>query len=219
MTIMSDFYERYHLYGFTKQQISKTQNCGKDSFYQVNKKICRTLTICTERNSDWLPVTIATLNVWNVNSTANESGSRRLKRLAKELKHLSLDIIGLQEVRTAVINKNQTVSQITTLFQHLSDYQFVFQPAMLINSWPQEEEGVALLSRYPIIFTNTILLPWNQSDPSDFHQRVCLHCKISIPKHGTIDVFVTHLSLSEDSQLRSVPMHSCYRYCTILHHR
>lgn len=62
------------------------------------------------------------------------------------------------------------------------------------------EEGPAIFSRYPIIHSDYLLMSRDEHDGQDVHQRVCLHGVISVPHFGNIDVYVTHLSLSEKSR-------------------
>merc|ERR1711991_189218 len=86
---------------------------------------------------------------------------------------------------------------------------FVWQPSMLYfnpqNLGQRVEEGAAIISKYPIISTDYLLLP-RFLDDHDYrqHQRACLHAKILVPQHGLLDIFTTHLSLSEKARVSSV---------------
>ena len=87
LIITSDIHERYHLYSHTYQKITP-DNCLKTKWtlYTMNhqsERLCLKPPICGGKESDWSPVSIATVNIWNINSTFNEMSSRRLKRLGK----------------------------------------------------------------------------------------------------------------------------------------
>ncbi|POM77624.1 Hypothetical protein PHPALM_4970 [Phytophthora palmivora] len=79
-----------------------------------------------------------------------------------------------------------------------------YQAAMsYLNSrvpYERIEEGPAIFSKYPIVATDYLLLSRDPNDPNDSHQRLCLHAVIDYPQWGEIDVYVTHLSLSERSR-------------------
>mmetsp|Transcript_22682 Transcript_22682/g.29672 ORF Transcript_22682/g.29672 Transcript_22682/m.29672 type:complete len:223 (+) Transcript_22682:3-671(+) len=70
--------------------------------------------------------------------------------------------------------------------------------------WNWEDEGVAIFSRYPIVKSDYVLLSRDLTDPADDHQRICLHAEVNATGIGLIDVYVTHLSLSERARERSV---------------
>lgn len=162
---------------------------------------------------------VASYNIWNVNSlNKGEDYETRLHRLTRFISSLSLDVLGLQEVRLEVTESKpartrrksrtstKTQSQISDLARALPGYHFVYQPAMLYMEKFQErkEEGLALFSRYPILSSDYKLLHRNESDAEDNHQRICLHAQLDIPQMGPVHVFVSHLSLSQRAQERSV---------------
>ena len=66
------------------------------------------------------------------------------------------------------------------------------------------EEGVAVLSKFPIRRQDYILLSRDYTDKQDDHQRLVLHAQITVPSIGTIHVYGTHLSLSEAARDRTV---------------
>lgn len=65
------------------------------------------------------------------------------------------------------------------------------------------QEGVALMTRYPIIHTDFIQLTRNYSDSDDAHNRICLGAIIDTPA-GQISVFTTHFSLSANARKRNI---------------
>ena len=63
-----------------------------------------------------------------------------------------------------------------------------------------------MLSRYPITDTDFLLLPrfWDDSEDNQ-HQRQCLRARVQIPgPWGAVELFTTHLSLSERARNASV---------------
>ena len=66
------------------------------------------------------------------------------------------------------------------------------------------EEGVAVLSKFPIRRQDYILLSRDYTDKQDDHQRLVLHAQIAVPSIGTVHVYGTHLSLSEAARDRTV---------------
>ncbi|KAI9916541.1 hypothetical protein PsorP6_017219 [Peronosclerospora sorghi] len=156
---------------------------------------------------------ILSFNVWNTNPPSSVYGykyrwsryTERLDHLLKYVEEAQADIIGFQEVRyDSVFGEPGNHAQVKHLADRLPDYQYVYQAGMsyLNNRMPYEriEEGPAIFSKYPILTTDYLLLSRDPNDPNDSHQRVCLHAVINYPQWGDIDVYVTHLSLSERSR-------------------
>ena len=153
---------------------------------------------------------ILTFNIWNTNSR-NKTGDAYVERLEmaiNEIERSDVDVIGLQEVR---FDDNQRIDSLSlNQMQHLSlrlpHYNFIYQPASLyaddnvINS--TMEEGLAIMSRYPIISWSYILLSGDMD--LDVHQRICLHVEIRTPSEYVLQVFVTHLSLNNELREESV---------------
>merc|ERR1711862_648291 len=70
--------------------------------------------------------------------------------------------------------------------------------------------GLGLISRYPIIQRHKLKLFRNPNDGLDFHQRLLLGVTVQINKdesnkYQLLDVYTTHLSLSEDARTRTLP--------------
>lgn len=153
--------------------------------------------------------------------------NKRIELLVDVIRKADPDIIGFQEVRyDSNTNTNGGVDgspasrfQLQHILNHLNKHlkngetetykYYVWQPSMLYFN-PQSlaervEEGAAIISKYPIVSTDYLLLPRFLDDNDDRqHQRVCLHAKILIPQHGLLDIFTTHLSLSEKARVSSV---------------
>ncbi|CAI5710312.1 unnamed protein product [Peronospora effusa] len=159
---------------------------------------------------------ILSYNVWNTNPSSDVYGAgRRWNQYIKRLDHLvqfvndaQADIIGFQEVRyDGVFGEPGNHGQVKHLADRLPGYQYVYQAAMsYLNSrkpYERIEEGPAIFSKHPIISTDYLLLSRDPNDPNDSHQRLCLHAVIDYPQWGEIDVYATHLSLSERSREQS----------------
>lgn len=162
-------------------------------------------------------VTIVCYNVWNSNPPHwlyphYEQRLRRYKArmelLARYIREASPDIIGLQEVRyDSTLGFAEDHAQINELSSAFPEYQFVFQPASSYFSQDRlphrDEEGPAIMSRWPIVSSDHILLSRDISDSDDGHQRLCLHAVVAVPGGHLVDVYVTHLSLSERARNRT----------------
>lgn len=81
---------------------------------------------------------IATYNIWNDEATLE----LRTKQIIEEICAVDADIIGLQEVSTEFYDKN--------LAEKAGYMHHVFM------QYPGEEEGLAILSRYPLIFLEAL---------------------------------------------------------------
>ncbi|XP_019646331.1 PREDICTED: uncharacterized protein LOC109486861 [Branchiostoma belcheri] len=180
-----------------QEKVESTTTTAKKSYTQSNNELSGELKI-------------ASYNVWNFNGGPGGSVKayvQRAQHLGQVLADCAADVIALQEVRFAY-NRGGPLgpNQIQHFTHYLPGYQYVFQPAM---SYPESilgrvEEGVAIISKFPILSHDYILLYRNASDSEDFHQRICLHAEIETPYLGLVHLFVTHLSLSEPAQDRSV---------------
>ena len=79
-------------------------------------------------------------------------------------------------------------------------YQFVYQPAM--SMWEKNrlsvrnEEGLLILSKYPIIDTKVLFLPRMLGDSGDDHQRLALVAQIELPVKSTGEKALISLSTS-----------------------
>ncbi|GMF19715.1 unnamed protein product [Phytophthora fragariaefolia] len=156
---------------------------------------------------------IMSYNVWNTNPSSDVYGAgrrwpqyvKRLDHLVKFVKESQAGIVGFQEVRyDGVFGEPGNHAQVEHLADRLPGYQYVYQAAMsYLNArspYERIEEGPAIFSKYPIVSSDYLLLSRDPNDPNDSHQRLCLHAVIDYPNWGEIDVYVTHLSLSERSR-------------------
>jgi len=167
---------------------------------------------------------VLTLNVWNTNPPAWVFGGSpaarqkrydaRLDLLARVILDSDADLIGLQEVRyDASIGMPGDRFQMHHLLRRLgAGWHFTYNPSMNYFDAQRfarngrEEEGAAMLSRYPITETDFLLLPrfWDDGEDNQ-HQRQCLRARVQVPgPWGAVELFTTHLSLSERARNASV---------------
>ncbi|KAI6652159.1 hypothetical protein LOD99_7176 [Oopsacas minuta] len=151
---------------------------------------------------------ILTLNIWNTNSRNNTLADylMRLELMIEEIQKSKADIIGLQEVRFDSRQIGVSPFQMEQLSLRLPQYNYIYQPASLDISIDVTnstlEEGLVIMSRFPISSWSYILLP---SDIFlDVHQRICLQAEIEIPGGSKLHAFVTHLSLNHELRELSV---------------
>lgn len=158
----------------------------------------------------------------------------RLAYLASIIWTSGADVVGLQEVRYdqtfGPAGYHSGLSHLLDLLAALAvgeekngkegsrsqgqsaPFQYVYQPAMSFAGHQghvlREEEGVAILSRFPVRRTDYLLLRRDYSDAQDGHQRIVLHAQVEPLQGGPlVDVYVTHLSLSSparDAAARSI---------------
>lgn len=85
VTIDVDNYKNYYLHSHTQDNNESMSVYKKWNFRGNYSKVSESERMCctTSNQSDWLPVTIATFNIWNVNSTSGEDSKKRLHRLCK----------------------------------------------------------------------------------------------------------------------------------------
>jgi endonuclease/exonuclease/phosphatase family metal-dependent hydrolase len=169
------------------------------------------------------PLKILTLNVWNTNPPSWSAGAQREEKYRKRIHLLATlinntkaDIIGLQEVRyDSSMGKPGDHFQMRHLLDALGapgQWHYMYNPSMNYFDAQRyarngrEEEGAAVLSRHPIVDTDFVLLPrfWDDGEDNQ-HQRQCIRARVKVPNGwGMIDVFTTHLSLSERARDASV---------------
>eukprot|EP01118_Nematostelium_gracile_P012760 TRINITY_DN4710_c0_g1_i1.p1 TRINITY_DN4710_c0_g1~~TRINITY_DN4710_c0_g1_i1.p1 ORF type:complete len:440 (-),score=93.77 TRINITY_DN4710_c0_g1_i1:64-1281(-) len=151
--------------------------------------------------------TLVTYNIWNLNSP----WEKRLDLIALQLNRYAPDIIAFQEVRFKyeLSTRIPSIHQIEDLANKLKGYHYVFQPSMTyINNgqynYIQEDEGLAIFSKFPIVKSEIRHFLRNFSDIQDEHQRAVLRTTVDIPKFGNVDIFTSHFSLSNSARRRNV---------------
>ena len=173
-------------------------------------------------------IRILTMNLWNFNYWLD-----RLDLIDTILLKYKPDIIGLQELRIRskyfienlypnedknLLHSFQIYDMISSLkyFNNNSfgEFQWYSSPAMFFKeSTPEQNpqhivgEGLGIISRFPIIKKHKLKLSRDPNDGLDFHQRLLLGITIKINNDNNklLDIYTTHLSLSENARLRTLP--------------
>lgn len=151
-----------------------------------------------------LPFHVGTYNIWNHN---NYWDVRKL-RIAEVIRDAQLDIVGLQEVRNV---QHLGGNQLDHLTELLPEYPYsIFHSAHIAKRQKRinlrvhdPEEGVALLSKHPIVYNETFTLT-TVSGSEDENVRVVILAHVEVPKLGLVYFFVTHLSFVPTIQCRHV---------------
>jgi endonuclease/exonuclease/phosphatase family metal-dependent hydrolase len=123
-------------------------------------------------------IRIITLNIWQ------EQGpwERRLELLRERLAGLQPDLVCLQEVRQVA---GRIPNQAEALAKSL-DMHFTYETA---QPWGGGDEGIAILSRHPIVERAFRALPTSPRES----RRICLGAAVDSPD-GLTWVFTTHLA-------------------------
>ena len=119
---------------------------------------------------------------------------------AQAIRDCGADIIGLQEMREYG-NHPEFGAQVTELAQRLGFYSYFAKAIDFYDIYPY---GNGLLSRYPILSAETILIP----DPevkvySGYYETRCL-LKAKIDVAGGLNLVVSHFGLNPDEQVHAV---------------
>jgi endonuclease/exonuclease/phosphatase family metal-dependent hydrolase len=125
-------------------------------------------------------VRVLTMNIWN------RSGpwDKRLPALRTGLAALAADVVVLQEVLRL---DSGAISQLDALAEGLYPHQ-AYAPAWTIDSGSGFTMGNAVLSRFPMIEREQVLLP----NPRQHEARSLLYTLCETP-HGQMPVLATHL--------------------------
>jgi endonuclease/exonuclease/phosphatase family metal-dependent hydrolase len=142
-------------------------------------------------------LTVLTQNIWG----GAPFWRLRRKAMASLIARTRPDLIGLQEVHAP--NAIGAEGQAHELARLVEGYEVIVSPGMVTPSG--RSEGVAILSRHPILDCESVHLSQDTEDHLDrFGPRVVLRALIETTD-GRVDAFVTHLSLSARARLRTVP--------------
>ena len=128
-------------------------------------------------------IRIVTLNLWNDSGLAE----RRMESLVPALLALSPQIIGLQEVRARADGRGQAELIAKAL---RADFRF----AAVDENSPGGPVGNAIISRFPILATESIPLPTLRAED----HRGAIRCDLETPA-GRLAVISTHLSWELDA--------------------
>jgi endonuclease/exonuclease/phosphatase family metal-dependent hydrolase len=148
------------------------------------------------------PAAAATVDVMSYNINWGAPSGRRLDAIAKVIASSGADVAGLQQVRRftgrAKKGNYRCVDQPARLARALErltghDWHWTFAAntnfkqragqCIHVTSTPRQE-GVAILSRYPIVSKSTYRLP---------HQRSVVKVVVKVPGAGRVAVYSVHL--------------------------
>ncbi|MCC6999991.1 MAG: endonuclease/exonuclease/phosphatase family protein [Deltaproteobacteria bacterium] len=144
-----------------------------------------------------LPASVVTLNLWG------EQGPwpRRLELVGDSLLSLGADIVALQEVRDV---PGKVPNQAATLAARLG-FHHVYAPA---TPWGGGDEGVALLSRWPLGEVRRLRLP----HAVPLETRLLLSAVVTTPV-GPVGLHTTHLNYRmTDGDKRAAQLHAIDLY-------
>jgi endonuclease/exonuclease/phosphatase family metal-dependent hydrolase len=142
-------------------------------------------------------VTLASYNLWNFDD--GPEWPERVKMLAKIIGDAKPDMVAVQEVRLR-LNRPDARSQLDDLVALLgADYaHFAYEPAMA-HPQTQDEEGLGVISRYPIEHSATSL----PAATSDLNERIALTALTRIGQLPLVFANI-HLTYDEESQLEQM---------------
>eukprot|EP00732_Lithocolla_globosa_P003439 Lithocolla_globosa_v1_NODE_2776_length_1872_cov_5.470556.p1 type:complete len:476 gc:universal NODE_2776_length_1872_cov_5.470556:250-1677(+) len=141
---------------------------------------------------------VATYNLWNV----NEPFLSRMNHIKKMLKTLDADVVALQEVRNY-----KGTNQLDILYEDLKGV-YPYQVYQKVLDLDDNEEGLGILSRYPIVSSQKFVLQTDQTNQrvhqsNQQYSRGCLQVTIDLPSLGLVQVFNTHVTFIDTEQCRS----------------
>jgi endonuclease/exonuclease/phosphatase family metal-dependent hydrolase len=144
-------------------------------------------------------LSVLTQNVWG----GVPAWSRRRESLARELARCAPEVIGLQEVHAPPLGAAPSIpaSQAHQLAASLGAYHAYYAPGRVKLSGASE--GVALLCQGSMREHAVHALTLDPTDRFDRrHPRVVLCATVDVGRYS-VDVFVTHLSLSPRARSRT----------------
>lgn len=134
---------------------------------------------------------VITLNIWNYNRF-----DERKHHIVSFLRDENADVVALQEIRDDARINVEGDNQAEQLNEALGYPHKVFVATMDLNEvdnsplLPRRNEGLAVLSKHPIVKTRLYELARH---PDDKFTRKLLHCRVKTPG-GMVDVVVVHFS-------------------------
>ena len=136
--------------------------------------------------------------ILNLHCCQEEDQDFKLSQIAKAIEALEVDIVCLQEVAELWNNGhgNWQTNTARIINERLGS------PYHLVTDWShlgfdRYREGVAVLSRYPILQHRAKYVSSSQ-DPYCIHSRKVVMARIRVPYFGLLNVFSSHLSWWED---------------------
>ena len=156
----------------------------------------------TSAPSEELPVLrVMNINLWH-DYPFKADIDRRAEIIADTIRELRPDVVALQEVSQgpSLANRAQRLAQLTgyqMVWAKMNGYSWVF------------EEGLGILSRHPIVSTDSTELP----HPHPFGGRGAMEVRVATP-YGELAVVSTHLTLSSQSGTANDQAREAWRFAT-----
>lgn len=119
---------------------------------------------------------------------------------ASVIKNANPDVALLQEVDVNT-DRSSKLDEIALISAYTGMKYYYFSKAI---DYQGGSFGVAILSKYPIDYSKTHLLPKQAVDGSYVEQRVLCETRITFPGNHTITVATSHLDLTETNRLLQV---------------
>ncbi|MBN1580573.1 MAG: endonuclease/exonuclease/phosphatase family protein [Anaerolineae bacterium] len=147
---------------------------------------------------------ILDLNIWNY----NDPWPVRRDLIVRLILETNPDIVAFQEVRYQDwIDVHHQADQILS---HLDGYTAVWNPAAYWSpdqdeNKGQQWEGLAILSRHPLVDRRIARLERDAADPHNHFPRLVLAAQIRLPA-GLFWLFNTHFPLSAQARERVAPV-------------
>jgi endonuclease/exonuclease/phosphatase family metal-dependent hydrolase len=149
-------------------------------------------------------IRILDLNIWNY----NDPWPIRRDLIVRLIRETNPDMVALQEVRHQ--DWLDTHHQADQLLLDLDGYTAVWNPAAY---WPPDHdehkglqwEGLAILSRHPIVDRRMVCLERDVTDPHNHFPRLVLGAQVRLPA-GPFWLFNTHFPLSAQARKRVAPV-------------
>eukprot|EP01080_Neovahlkampfia_damariscottae_P008579 gene8579-404_t len=144
------------------------------------------------------PISILSYNLFNF----NDNWKLRFNLIIEMIKLRDIDVLCFQEIRFS--GENESNFQFDFLKELLVPLGYIYHTfdCSMIYQHDNEEEGLAIFSKHPIISTEKKLLNRNLNDELS-HQRILIYSEIEASDGNIIQVFNTHLSLNLDSNFQN----------------
>ncbi|CAG9318352.1 unnamed protein product [Blepharisma stoltei] len=165
----------------------------------------------------WNTPSIIRVQTYNLATAAKHSNwDVRIHKIAQQIKNANPDIIGIQEAcrnpnlgadsmtnfiskifGSSILNKARERNMLDELLELLPEYPYHYSHESMIYK-NGSTEGIAIISRYPIIDVRTAQLT---KALGDSEERACLKVTIKHPKK-IFSVFNTHMTYDPKGQLK-----------------
>ena len=148
-------------------------------------------------------VRVMTINLWNAYFNGADV-DQRTQMVADAVTAFEPDFVAMQEVvqSSSIQNRAEVIAQAT-------GYQWDYEQSYAVPFL--YEEGIALLSRWPIVWRDFVELP--HTDLAGQVTRLVLAAGIQTP-HGEVNVFATHMIVDADQAKKADQALAAWQYMT-----